>query len=67
MSPDRDDRQRHRIVARQDAEILRGIANDIHDLSDISGGLFHRHNVWNLRQPKHGFSLDISAGPAGTL
>src|SRR5579883_2946192 len=67
MAPDGNERQRDRIIAAEDAEIARSLADDVHHLSDISGSFLYGHVVWNLGKPQRGFRFDVAAGPARNI
>src|SRR5206468_322912 len=55
------------VVATQHSKMARGIANDVHDLGEISRSLLHRDYIGNFREPKHRFGFDVSTRSSGHI
>src|SRR5215207_4178836 len=65
VRPERQQRERHRVVARQDEEAFGPVADDPHDLREVAGSLLDGGHVLDLaREPERRLGRDVRGGAA---
>ena len=64
VSTEGDEGKGERIVAGEDEEVCRNLAEDRAHLGDVAGSFFYADDVFDLRKTENGGGFDVDAGAA---